>query len=137
MGLTPKSPKQVDSSVCTCLGPAVIRLMCISVSATAVNGLIFHLHSPGCSITAEPWSCPFSLLPSQNSSCCCTQSPPVSAGWKTQPQILLGSSWSWAGFLTCAGKCSLWGLGWVGSDPSPPLGGTHKVTNSNQHNEET
>lgn len=79
MGLTPKSKLQVDSSLCTCLGPPVICLMCISVSATAVNGLIFHLHSPGCSITAEPWSCPLSSLPSQNSSCCWAQSPDSSS----------------------------------------------------------
>lgn len=79
MGLTPKSRMQVGSSLCTCLGPPVIHLMCISVSATAVNGLIFHLHSPGCSITAEPWSCPCSFTPSQNSSCCCTQSPDSSS----------------------------------------------------------
>lgn len=143
MRVRPKSPKQGESSLCTCLEPPLIHLMCISGSATALNGLIFHLHSPGCSITAQPWSCPFSFIPAipkllvllhphprllQLGKFRCGYNPraPNPAGkeqWGAPPAPGAGSgedsSLSW--------ECS-----WVGSVPSPALGGAPMVTNSNQ-----
>lgn len=133
MGLTPKSPKQGESSLCACLGPPLIHLMCISVSATVLNGLIFHLHSPGCSITAQPWSCPFSipaipkllvllhphprLLQFGKFRCGCNPRAPNPAGkeqWGAPPAPGVGSgedsSLSWekqAGGTGLGGICSL------------------------------